>query len=43
MAHAAPPAALAPRVSGELAEAASRHGLGLLEAAAYERLGVPLV
>ena len=42
MAAAAPPRALAPRVSGELAEAAQRHGLGRLEAAAYERLGVPL-
>lgn len=42
MAAAQPPGALAPRVPGELAEAARRHGLGRLEAAAYERLGVPL-
>lgn len=42
MAAAAPPAALGPRISGELAEAAERHGLTLLEAAAYDRLGVPL-
>jgi secreted PhoX family phosphatase len=43
MAHAAPPARFAPRVSGELREAARRHGLTPLEAAAYDRLGVPLV
>ena len=43
MAVAAPPAHLAPRISGELAEAAQRYGLSTLEAAAYERLGVPLV
>jgi hypothetical protein len=30
-------------ISGELAEAAQRHGLTRLEAAAYQRLGVPLV
>ncbi len=42
MAFAAPPAALAPRISGELAEAAERHGMSPLEAAAYDRLGVPL-
>jgi secreted PhoX family phosphatase len=43
MATAAPPAALAPLVSGELAEAAQKYGLSTLEAAAFERLGVPLV
>ncbi|MBA2535840.1 MAG: DUF839 domain-containing protein [Actinobacteria bacterium] len=43
MSHAAPPAALAPRVPGALAEAASRHGLTRLEAAAFDRLGVPLL
>jgi hypothetical protein len=43
MAHAAPPAHLAPRISGELREAAERYGLTPLEAAAYERLGVSLV
>lgn len=42
MSAAAPPEALAPKVSGELAEAAGRHGMSTLEAAAYERLGVPL-
>ena len=42
MALAAPPAHLAPRVSGELAEAASRFGMSQLEAAAYDRLGVRL-
>jgi uncharacterized protein len=42
MAHAAPPARYAPRVSGELAEAAERYGLTRLEAAAYAGLGVPL-
>jgi uncharacterized protein len=42
MAVAAPPQELAPRVSGELAEAAQRYGLGTLEAAAYASLGVPL-
>jgi hypothetical protein len=34
---------MAPRVSGELAEAADRHGMSRLEAAAYDRLGVSLV
>lgn len=42
-AHAAPPAPLAPRISPELTEAAARYDLGLLEAAAYHRLGVPLL
>jgi secreted PhoX family phosphatase len=42
MASAAPPAAMAPAVSGELAEAAQRHGLTELEAAAYQRLGADL-
>lgn len=43
MAHAAPPARLGPKVTGELAEAARRYGLTDLEAAAYDRLGVSLV
>jgi secreted PhoX family phosphatase len=42
MGVAAPPKSLAPEVSGELAEAAERHGMSTLEAAAYDRLGVPL-
>lgn len=42
MAAAAPPPGLRPRVSGALAEAARRHGMSPLEAAAYERLGVAL-
>jgi uncharacterized protein len=43
MAAAEPPAHLAPRVSGELAEAAGRYGMSKLEAAAFASLGVPLV
>jgi secreted PhoX family phosphatase len=42
MASAAPPPGLGPRISGELADAAGRHGLTQLEAAAFDRLGVPL-
>jgi uncharacterized protein len=42
MATAAPPADLAPSISGELAEAAKRHGMSNLEAAAFERLSVSL-
>ncbi len=42
MSVAAPPEEFAPRVSGELAEAAGRHGMSTLEAAAFDRLGVPL-
>jgi uncharacterized protein len=42
MAVAAPPAHLAPRISGELAEAAQKFGMSPLEAAAYERLGVSI-
>lgn len=42
MATATPPASLAPKVSGELAEAAEKFGMSTLEAAAYDRLGVPL-
>jgi hypothetical protein len=42
MSAAAPPEEFAPRVSGELAEAAAVHGMGTLEAAALDRLGVPL-
>ena len=43
VAVAAPPADLAPSVSGELAEAAARKGMSELEAAAFASLGVPLV
>ena len=43
MGYADPPAGFGPPISGELAEAAERHGLTQLEAAAYVRLGVPLV
>jgi secreted PhoX family phosphatase len=43
MAYAPPPANLAPRVTDELAEVAERFGMSALEAAAYDRLGVPLV
>lgn len=42
LAAADPPARLAPRLSGELVEAADRHGLTTLEAAAFARLGVAL-
>jgi len=42
MSAAAPPRRLAPANAPELAEAAARHGLNTLEAAAYERLGVAL-
>ena len=42
MAAATPPDGLGPRISGELADAAQRLGLSPLEAAAYDRLGVPL-
>jgi len=42
MAAAAPPPQYAPRLSGELLEAAERNGLTPLEAAAFDRLGVPL-
>jgi secreted PhoX family phosphatase len=42
MSAAAPPPQLAPAVTPELAEAAGRHGLSTLEAAAYDRLGVAL-
>ena len=42
MATAAPPKSMMPNVSGELAEAAARHGMSTLEAAAFDRLGVSL-
>ena len=42
MAAAAPPRRYAPHVSPALAEAADRHGMTRLEAAAFERLGVAL-
>ncbi|MDP9379323.1 MAG: PhoX family protein [Chloroflexota bacterium] len=42
MASAAPPAHLAPMLSSDLVEAAQKYGLSYLEAAAYDRLGVPL-
>ena len=40
MARATPPEGLGPDISGELAEAAKRHGMSRLEVAAYDRLGV---
>lgn len=43
MANATPTTEYSPAISGELADAAERHGLTRLEAAAYDRLGVPLV
>ncbi|MDQ3381095.1 MAG: PhoX family protein [Actinomycetota bacterium] len=43
MAYADPPAHYAPRLSGEQTEAAERYGLTRLQAAAYDRLGIPLV
>jgi secreted PhoX family phosphatase len=43
MAHAAPKTQYSPRISGALAEAAERHNLTRLEAAAFDRLGVPLL
>ena len=43
MSFAAPPAALAPFVSGELREAADRFRLTTLEAAAFQRLRVPVI
>jgi secreted PhoX family phosphatase len=42
LAAAAPPSAVAPSVSEEVADGAARHGISALEAAAYERLGVTL-
>jgi uncharacterized protein len=42
MAVAAPPKSMAPKIPGELAEAAERYGMGKLEAAAFASLGVPL-
>jgi hypothetical protein len=33
---------MAPRVSGELAEAAKKFGMSPLEAAAYDRLGLSI-
>lgn len=42
MAYADPPLGLGPRIRGELLEAAERSGLSTLEAAAFDRLGVPL-
>jgi uncharacterized protein len=43
IAVAEPPAHLAPRISGELAEAAERYDMSRLEAAAFASLGAPLV
>lgn len=43
MSFAAPPAWMAPDLSGELLEAADRHRLSVLEAAAFHRLGVPIL
>ncbi len=42
MATAAPPRGMKPRISPELAEAAQKHGVSELEAAAYDRLGAKL-
>ena len=42
MSTVAPPEEFAPRLSGEVAEAALKYGMGDLEAAAFDRLGVPL-
>ena len=42
MSIAAPPEEFAPRLSDDNAEAAARYGMGTLEAAAHDRLGVPL-
>jgi len=42
MARSTPPRQLGPLLSGELREAAARRGIGPLEAAAHERLGVAL-
>lgn len=43
MAHAAPPVNMGPQITGELVEAAVKHGLSPLEAAAFDLLGVPLL
>jgi hypothetical protein len=43
MSFAAPPRALAPYISGELREAADRLKIGVLEAAAFHRLGIPIL
>lgn len=43
MALSAPPETMKPEVSGELAEAARRFGMSELGAAAYDRLGLPIV
>ena len=43
MSLAAPPPLAAPFISGELREAADRYRLSVLEAAALERLGVPIL
>ena len=42
MALAEPPEDLAPKVSEELSEAAEKNGMSNLEAAAFDRLGVPV-
>ena len=38
MAQAPPPRSMSPKISGELAEAAEKNGMTILEAAAYDRL-----
>jgi secreted PhoX family phosphatase len=43
MATAAPPGPMMPKTSEELTEVADRYGIGTMEAAAYERLSMPLV
>jgi hypothetical protein len=42
MALAAPPKSMMPTISSELTEAARKHGMSQLEAAAYQSLGVLL-
>lgn len=42
MERAVPPEGIGPDISGELAEAAQRHGMRPLEVAAEDRLGAPL-
>jgi len=42
MALAAPPKSMMPTISGDLTEAARRHGMSTLEAAAFKSLGVSL-
>ncbi|HZH59130.1 MAG TPA: alkaline phosphatase PhoX [Metabacillus sp.] len=43
MGHAAPPTTFAPAVSDKLVEFAERQGMSILEAAAFQRNGMPIV